>query len=353
MNMSHKEIAKNICLEMIKDETEMFREVFRRVATNLKIGNSTVRLVWNEMKSDPSLLYTNNFSEREKILLKNRLTKFVYTSNRKPRNHKNSTKWSLNNDMEIINGFIESKKANLTDVLNDLAKQTGRSKVAIKQRYYNHIKPNIYSFNLTEEDLKQVLRYSNKTKVYKETINLGENYDEVRKQKFLANKILKITLIDLARNKDTAKNIIDNIANIIGTSKYRIIKDLKDNLNILDYLFDLYNIEKENIEDVRSKILSLKYNNVSNLENSNNKERENINMAKKNTKEEIVKNNEIIYDPNADYVFRKIDEDNYEVIKIVNPIYSKEKVLSLLQSNKSKTQVLDSDNNIIAKNYLD
>lgn len=455
--MSTEEIAKIISIEMAKDENELFKDTFERVVELTGVKNYRIGGVWKKMKTNPSLVFTEGLSERNSMILKTKLSLFNLNSSRtitKP------SHWTEEEDETVILELATSSKSSVASIFKDLEEILNRSIPSISERWYKTIKPNLEKYNI---DRDVILKLSD-SKANKYTRNItvvsDSAYEESRKNKFMLNGSLKITLTELARTNENINEVIKNVSGIMQVSETKIKTDLEENVEIMEYLFDLYNIDKLKIDSVKEKIKQIKLqttnkkngekntmentnttlNNETNVinighdyywykeedemllniigEDINRSLYDSINIAldtipnrsvngiknriykrfepmineldkyydvdkrvldnvaiifsmaknrrdnnnygkdtyqqKQNTynKPQLKYESEFIqFDKNAEYVFKKLDDDKYVMVK--RPMFSKEEVLEFLGDMSKKIQVITEDGETIAKNYLD
>lgn len=317
--LSVKELnQKTLINEMSKSSHELFNDTFNRVSEITGSSVTSVKKYWSELRHEIPAIFSKypNLTREEKEILLTKSTAFE----RKSVERTNS--WNeedVNKILRLIAKFYvpgKSKKEIYEQVSNEL----GKTAKAIELVWYNKLRHTYTTADITPQEKGIISKFAQRSypskKIERQTLVNKSHIREINKQ--------------LWEEKETEGSKLGKPTKL-RPSEFRSNRFRNQNVN--DVLNEFIEEQTETREIKPEEIACPEFLKQFNI---------------KPSKPEVKELPENSFE-DSEYIIRKVSEDEYEVLKGVVKI-NKEDVNKFLNNNK--TVVLDSDNKMIAKNYL-
>lgn len=306
--------------EMSKSTQELFNETFERVSQITGTSITSVRSYWSLLRHEiPAIFSKYPYLTREqKEILTIKSTAFERTPVEK------TNSWSdedVKKVLELIAKFYVPGKPKKY-VYEQVSKEIGKSPKTIEILWYNKLRNIFTTINITPQEKGIIAKFAKRPyavkKVERQTLTDKSHIRENNKQDW---KEKEVDGKKLGKRNDIPEFRSNNFRN-------------QNVNNILD------EFNEEEVKEVRPEDIAC----------PNFLEKFGIKPSQPKTeaKTEVKQLPENSYEE-SEYIFRKVSDDEYEVLKGVVKI-NKDIVSTFLNSNK--TVVLDEENIMIAKNYL-
>lgn len=317
--LSVKELnQKALINEMSKSSHELFNVTFNRVSEITGSSVPSVKKYWSDLRHEIPAIFSKypNLTRDQKEILLTKSTAFE----RKTVERSNS--WSeedINKILHLIAKFYVPGKAK-KEIYEQVSKEIDKTPKAIEILWYNKLRHTYATANITPQEKGIISKFAQRSypvkKIERQTLVNKSHIREINKQ--------------IWEEKETEGNKLGK-PTILRPSEFRSNRFRNQNVN--DVLNEL-NEEQEEVKEIKSEDIAcpefLKHFDI------------------KPSQPEVKELPENSFE-DSEYIIRQVSEDEYEVIKGVVKI-NKEDVNKFLNNNK--TVVLDSDNKMIAKNYL-